>query len=658
MRKLVTNLCVAAVAYLVIYYGILQLLYINGSSSVDSVNDLSFTFDTNIYKVGDNYKIELIIKLICFILFIALMGKDIFFKNGKSKYEKNSYTKLLTRFQRKRGTVRTQYDNHGQVTRNTLECLYDDLMKPITKLQNDICTHFLLPERKKWNSVPAIQDPAGNVRHHISGIPVAAYRKYFLFGPYNRVNYLKDVIHALFLGMSGKGKSQTYVLPMVQSNIDAGEGMFVHDPKKEIHDTVRQQLEDEGYKVIVIDFVNPEQSEGWNPLDYPYQKWKKAMKEAGTNDYHEADLSEAIELVLDISKTVSFQEDAQNPFWHEGAGDMIAGGAFFAMEEGLDDMVNFSTINYLYQLGTGGDNNILNKYLEKYRSPDDESVLKMDTFFSSEGVTKAGLKSTFKNKVSLLTATPAIRSLLAKSTFSFDDIFNKKTAVFMVTHDEKSTYYPLVTMFIKQLYEAGIKITRDNPKSKKLTIPFNMYIDEMGLLPEIKDIEAMYGAARSRGVRIYAFFQSPAQMVQKYEPEGAKIIEDNSTHVVYLGSKLQEVADYFEKMAGNELYYDVKDRKWNERPVITSGKLKMFERGRSLVTAVEWDPYVSKLPPYDKYVFAREEKKHIIPIHKEKAKWFDIKKAYEQKQKTAFADKGAGMIKFDSLEDTLSDPMN
>ena len=658
MRKLIINFLATVVLYYILFYGILQVLYLNNNTYIQSINDVKMTLDTSYYSIGENYKIEIIIKVICIIFFILLLSKDVFFKTGKSKYEKNSYGKLLTRFQRKRGSVRTQYDDQGLITRNTLECLYDDLMKPITQFQNKLCIHFHLPERKKWNSVPAIIDSAGDVHHHISGIPVAAYRKYFLFGPYNRVNYLKDVIHALFIGMSGKGKTQTYVLPMIQSNIDAGEGMFVHDPKKEIHDTIREQLEEEGYKVIVLDFVNPEQSEGWNPLDYPYQKWKQSMKNVDTEDYHKADLSEAIELVLDISKTVSFQEDAQNPFWHEGAGDMIAGGAFFAMEEGIDDIVNFSTINYLYQLGTGEGNNILKEYLEKYRQPDDQSSLKMDTFFSSEGVTRAGLKSTFKNKISLLTATPAIQNLLAKSTFSFDDVFNKKTAVFMVTHDEKSTYYPLVTMFIKQLYEAGIKITRDNPESKKLKVPFNMYIDEMGLLPEIKDIEAIYGAGRSRGVRIYGFFQSIAQAVQKYETEGAKIIEDNSTHVIYLGSKLQEVADYFEQMAGNELHYEVKEMKWRERPIITSSKLKMFERGRSLVTAVEWNPYVSKLPPYEEYVFAREEKKYVIPIRKDKVKWFNIKKAYEQNQKSTFASKGAGMIQFDQLDHEVSDSLN
>lgn len=649
MRKLIWNILLCFVMYIVVYYFVLQILFITQYANITNYKDLKFTLDTSYYDIGDNYKIVWIIRATCVLLLLVLLFSAATSKKRKSKYEKENYSKLLTKFQRKRGTVRVQYDDNGKITRDTLECWYDDLMKPITRLQNKICFHFHLPERKKWNTVVDNKNVDGKTIHHLSCIPVVAYRKYFLWGEFNRVNYLKDVIHALFIGMSGKGKSDTFVKEMIHANIDAGEGMFIHDPKKELHNTFREELEEKGYKVIVIDFVDPSQSEGWNPLAYPYSRWKKALKEAETTDYHDADLSEAIELVLDISKTISFQEDANNPLWHEGAGDMIAGGAFFAMEEGIDKYVNFSTVNFLYQLGVGEKNNTLKNYMDKYRKPDDQSVLKMNTFFSAQGVTQAGLKSTFQNKISLLTATPAIQNLLAESTFTFDEIFNHKTAVFMVTHDEKSTYYPLVTIFIKQLYEAGIKETRDNPKTNKLAVPFNMYIDEMGLLPEIKDIEAMYGAARARGLYLNAFFQSPAQMIQKYEVQGAKIIEDNSTHVIYLGSKLDEVCEYFEKAAGKELYYSVKDRGWKERPVITAAKLKMFERGRSLITAVEWDPYVSKLPPYDEYTFARKEEKKSRPIFKPKAQWFNIKEAFKERQGNTYKDKGANVIQFDNL---------
>lgn len=651
IRKITTSIAAALVAYWLMAFVALQLINITQYTQVESINDIGIVFDLSLLQNDDiGTNTLMIIKLLSVLIFMYMMIKDIGIQRAKSQYEKSSYNKLLKRYQRKRGTIRVQYNDEGKITCNTLECKYDQLMLPITKIQNNICNHYHLPENKKWNTIHSYKNIDGSIRHNASGIPVVAYRKYFLFGLFNRINYINSVVHALFMGMSGKGKSQTFVLPMLQSNIDAGESMFVHDPKKELLSTMREKLEMEGYKVIVIDFVNPEESDGWNPLYYPYDRWKKAVEKTESKDYHDADLSEAIELVLDISRTISYQEDAQNPFWHEGAGDMIAGGAYFAMEEGIEKNINFTTINYLYQLGE--ENDVISKYLKKYRTPEDQSVLKMDTYRSAEGITKSGLKATFKNKMSLLTATPAIQKLLGCNTWSFDEIFDQKTAVFMITHDEKSTYYQLVTIFIKQLYESMIKWSRDHEQEYKgkLKIPWNLYIDEMGLLPEIKDIEAMYGAGRSRGIRIYAFFQSFAQIVQNYEVEGAKIIQDNSTHVVYLGSKLKEVADDFEKIAGNELYYNRKNKTWDERPVITSEKLQKFEKGRSLVTSVEWNPYVSKLPPYTEYVFAEEEKHSSHPVEKPPVSWFNIQDAFKQKQSKQYEKKGSKVIKFNSLK--------
>ncbi len=643
-KKTISNIGICLLTYTFLALFFLQVYQIQNTNSL---NDLYF--DTNLFKfiTDSNYKLYNNINLlICFTLFICILISNLFeYYTIKSKYQKNNYSRLLTKFQRKRGTVRVQFDDNGKITRNTIECEFDDLMQPITSFQNKICNHLMLPNNYKWNTPKDFNTDYQKTlykkedykpRYNASGIPICAYRKYYLWGAFNRINYINDVIHALFIGMTGKGKSQTFVLPMIQSNINAGESMFVHDPKRELLATTKNQLKDEGYKVIVLDFVNPEYSDGWNPLDFALSRWKKALNKANEDNYRNVDMSEAIELVWDIAKTISYEEDAKNAFWHEGAGDMIAGAIFFLLEQGEEKYVNFSSVNYLFQLGDKEINgeNVLKSYLDNYRNHDDQSVLKLDTFFSAEGVTRSGLKATFKNKMSILTSTPYIQKMMATSTWNYDEIFEQKTAIFMVTHDEKSTYYPLVTIFIKQIYEAMVKWTRDNASSydNKLKIPWNMYIDEMGLLPEIKDIEAIFGAARSRGMRMYCFFQSFAQLVQKYEVEGSKIIQDNATHTIYLGSKLKEVADEFEKMAGQEIYYDRKQKRWNERPVITSDKLQRFEKGRSLITALEWDPYIAKLPPYTSYCFANKPDFNFEIKNSNVIEWFNIIDDYNIKR--------------------------
>lgn len=415
----------------------------------------------------------------------------------------------------------------------------------------------------------------------------------------------------------------SYVLPMVTAAAYAGENIVVHDPKREIDAFMRSTLEKEGYKIIVIDFVEPSKSEGWSPLAVPFKSWQKAIEDELSTwardhegnylkpmrieahydpvrklmveekeelvvikkgeehtAYKYTNLSDATEQVLDIARTLTWEEDAKDPIWSETAGDMFAGSALFAMEEGNEELVNPVTARYLIQDGDSVDNegmSLLTKYLKRYRRPLDDSTRLLQTYLESESVTKASFRASFFNKVALLTATEDIMKLVSNSTFDMEDIFTKKTAVFLKTHDEKSTYYPLVTMFFKQLYEVGIKLSRNYPEFK-LPIPMNWIIDEMGLLPEIKDIEAIYGAARSRGIRINAFIQTFEQLEDKYEDKVAKIIEDNSTNVIYLGSQHDSTRKRFSDLAGNKLVYNNQKKDYEERPVITSERLASFEK--------------------------------------------------------------------------------
>lgn len=600
----------------------------------------------------------------------------------KTKYDKENYTNLLSKFQRRRGTSLVKYDskdNEGVVVETGLIKTWYKIKSPIAHQYNKIANHFLLPATKKWNEVK--KDADGN-EIIVGGVPVMAMRKYWLFGDFDKVWYLVGDQHSLFVGSTGRGKTFTFVLLMIYSYIQAGESIVVHDPKREIDALTRRALEIAGYKVIVIDFVDPVNSDGWNPLDVAYKEWKKAIdKEIDTwekvfvddsnteayyrkevyveetvrdnkiipggyrtitipedrkykDGYKYANVSDAVELVMAVSHALTWEEDAKDPFWHMGAGDMFAGGALFAMEEGIDEFVNAKTARYLIELGDDSDEKgipLLRKYTNKYRDVDSESVRKLATYLNADGNVKPSLKSVFMNKVSLLTANDNIINMTSTTTFDMEQVFKEKTAIFLKTHDERSTYYPLVTLFLKQLYEVAIKDTRDNPAEQRLDIPMNWVIDEMGLLPEIMDIEALYGAARSRGVRINAFIQSFEQLEDKYESKIAKIIEDNSTNVIYLGSQSDTTRERFSELAGKELVYDKKKKDYISRPVITPERLTSFEKGRSLIKTIEWGPFISKLPPYNKYVFYQEPIWEVPPVAKKEAKYFNIQTEWKKR---------------------------
>lgn len=595
----------------------------------------------------------------------------------KKGYDRKSYGHLLSKFERRRGTVMMKYldrEDKGKPTDKGIIKAWYRIKTPFARIWNKIASHFLLPATSVWNEVK--KDSEGK-EIPVGGVPVMAMRKYGFLGKFDKLWYLSGNIHSLFVGSTGRGKTMSFVLPMIYSYINAGESVVVHDPKREIDAYTRQALEDNGYDVYVIDFVEPQKSDGWNPFALPYKKWKEAIdNELSTWKYDEekkaysktliindttngegsfvkggqqevvipehlkykegykyANLSEAVELTLDVSNALTWEEDSKDPFWSLGAGDMVAGGALFAMEEADDDLVNSMTVRYLIELGDDVDDQgmpLLKKYLKKYRDINAESRRKFATYLNASGNTAPSLKAVFSGKTVILASNRDIVDMLSHTSFDMEEVFKKKTAIFLKTHDEKSTYYPLVTLFLKQLYEVGIKVSRQN-ENRELEIPQNWVIDEMGLLPEIKDIEAIYGAARSRRVRINAFVQTFEQLEDKYEEKVAKIIEDNSTNVIYLGSQSVSTRERFSELAGNEIYWDKKSKEYKQRPIITPERLKAFEKGRSLINTIEWNPFIAKLPPATLYNFIHEPNWESPYIDKPQAKYFNIRNAWAQK---------------------------
>ena len=657
MRKIFAILLVGLVVFLFTGIGLqlLWLFYINRGGDIVVLFQQLPILDFSLYFIDSstNALFYTIVILSIVIMVPILIGA--FFDPGKplfkSKYDKKSYRHLMSRAKRKRGTIRVQYTDEGKITEKTLEWYFDYLKLPLTKLQNAWCKMWLLPETRKLNTIKKY-NINGKMQHHIAGIPIIAYRKYYLFGKFNRIHYLPARHHNMFIGSTGRGKSFSFVLNMLTSMAHSGENMVVHDTKHELIAYMKPLLKELGYKTIVLNFDSPGAGDGWNPLAYPYYYWQKALKEAEESG-EEANVSRAVELILDIARALAFEEDARQPFFWQGAAEMIAGAAELLFEEGKEEYINFKSIKYIYQLGDDNEEGratLIAKFLNKYRPIDSSSGSKMKTFLDSKGLTKSSLKSVFQNKVNLLTSTEDIMRMTSKSTFDIRDIFQEKTAVFILTQDEKSTYYPLVTMFLKQLYEVGIRITKENPEGRKLNIPMHWMIDELAILPEVMDVENIFSAAKSRGLYISGFIQSIPQLEDKYESKIAKVMLDNCNNIIYLGSGTAETQNYFVEKAGKERVYDKETGKYIVRDIMTSDRLNLMETGRTLLTSIEWNPYIIKIPPFEEYVFATKPDWTLDKYKRPEVKFFNIVEEYKNKQKKGYDEADIQPITFESIE--------
>ena len=81
--------------------------------------------------------------------------------------------------------------------------------------------------------------------------------------------------HNLVIGSTGAGKTQTTVLPMVNLLSKKGESMIVTDPKGEIFEGTSNMLKSKGYNIVLLNFRNPQNGNGWNPMSLPYSLYKE-----------------------------------------------------------------------------------------------------------------------------------------------------------------------------------------------------------------------------------------------------------------------------------------------------------------------------------------------------------------------------------------------
>ncbi len=75
--------------------------------------------------------------------------------------------------------------------------------------------------------------------------------------------------HNIVIGSTGTGKTQCIIHPLVKILGKAGESMVITDPKGEIYRESAGLLKERGYKIVVMNFREPQRGNTWNPLALP-----------------------------------------------------------------------------------------------------------------------------------------------------------------------------------------------------------------------------------------------------------------------------------------------------------------------------------------------------------------------------------------------------
>ena len=427
--------------------------------------------------------------------------------------------------------------------------------------------------------------------------------------------------HNIIIGSTGAGKTQVAIFPLVHSLAKHDESMIITDPKGEIYEQTSDMLRKKGYNVVLLNFRDPQKGSGWNPMHLPYKYYK------------EGNVDKANELTDDLAMNILYDENAQSqdPFWEKTSADYFSGICLGLFDDAKEDEINLNSVNLFTTVGEEkcGPNTVyVNEYF-KSKDPNSPAYISASSTIVAPNDTRGSILSVFKQKIRLFAARENLSEMLSHSDFDFEEIGSKKTAVFIIVQDEKKTYHSLVTIFLKQCYEALVDYAQKN--GGKLPYRTNFILDEFANMPPLKDVDAMVSAARSRRMRFYFVIQNYAQLSEVYGKEKGDTIRGNCTNIVYLISTELAALEEISKMCG-EYEIKEKDKDGNEkketRPLISVNDLQRLKMGEIILLRLRTDPFRTKLKmnyeidwgPFEKSGKATYPQREKEPVH-----LFDLK---------------------------------
>ncbi len=436
--------------------------------------------------------------------------------------------------------------------------------------------------------------------------------------------------HNLIIGSTGAGKTQVAIFPLVHSLAKHDESMIITDPKGEIYETTAEMLKKRGYNVVLLNFRNPQQGSGWNPLHLPYKYYK------------EGNPDKANELTDDLAMNILYDENAQNsdPFWEKTSADYFSGICLGLFEDAKEEEINLNSVNLFTTVGEdkcGPNSTYSNEYF-KLKDPTSPAYVSASSTISAPSETKGSILSVFKQKIRLFAARENLSEMLSHSDFEFEEIGAKKTAVFIVIQDEKKTYHSLVTIFLKQCYETLVDYAQKN--GGKLPYRTNFLLDEFANMPPLKDVDTMVSAARSRRMRFFFIIQNYAQLAEVYGKEKGDTIRGNCTNTIYLiSSELAALKEISEMCGEVKVKTDKKDKDdkpiEETRPLITVSDLQKLKMGEIILLRLRMDPFRTKLKLNYEIDWGENDKcdKATYPTReKQKLHVFDLKTFVNEKR--------------------------
>ncbi|MBQ8043670.1 MAG: type IV secretory system conjugative DNA transfer family protein [Clostridia bacterium] len=435
----------------------------------------------------------------------------------------------------------------------------------------------------------------------------------------------------LVFGGSGSGKSAAYVKPNILQKLGS---YVITDPKGELYRETSGYLKANGYEVKVLNLVDTEYSNRYNPL-------------AHIRDYSDVDI---------IAHTIVAGGEGDgggksaDPFWDNTAKMLLKACIYYVISVLPEEERNLSSCLNIVRAG-GSDESIFDRLFVGELKPDHPGRKEYEGIRVGADKTKQSIAISLVSKLSHFDS-PNMQRLTTTNDIDFEDLGEKKVALYVISPDSHSTYNYILTIFYGQLLQRLYALA--DRCGGALHQPVYLLLDEFANIGKIPDFNQKLSTSRSRLISMSIIVQSIDQLVDLYKDLHENIIANCDTQL-FLGSQSIKTCEYFSKSLGQTtLTFQNKSKNRDEKDTKTQGYSYSEQRqGRELMTIDE----LKRMPYDDMIILIRGLK----PIYTKKAWYFkhhperENAKRYEIKDITEMPKPEGAPIKTMDVEKHIND---
>ena len=340
-------------------------------------------------------------------------------------------------------------------------------------------------------------------------------------------------LNVLVIGGSGAAKTRSFVLPNI---LTANTNYVITDPKSEVLLATGGYLKEQGYDVRVLNLVNLEQSDGYNPFCYL------------------RDEKDVLKLVNNlIQSTTPKGSHESDPFWTKAETALLQAIILMLFQEAPEYEQNFSMVMRVLEYaevreedeGHVSPLDLLFESIER-RKPDSVAVRQYKVFKLAAGKTAKSILVSTAVRLAPFNL-PQIQALTDHDNMDLYTLGEKKVALYAVIPDNDNTLNFLVSLLYAQAFQA-LYYSADQIHHGPLPRHVRFVLDEFAAMP-LPGFTRELATMRSRSISASVIIQNMAQIKELYK-DGWETIPGNCDTILYLGGNESSTHKYVSEMLG------------------------------------------------------------------------------------------------------------